>query len=101
MRNILDNLPIDRLADFCHRQKITELALFGSILRDDFAQDSDIDMLVTFSPESCHSLFDLALMQQELKALLGRDVDIVEKAALRNPFRRAHILNTMKVIYAT
>lgn len=90
----------DQVADFCHRRKITELALFGSALREDFHPDSDIDLLVTFAPEMRYSLFDLVAIRDELTTLFGREVDLVEKAALRNPFRRRHILQNAEVIYA-
>ena len=88
------------MANFCRRWQITEFALFGSVLRDDFRPDSDVDVLVTFAPDARHSSFDLAAMQEELQALLGRKVQLVEKAALRNPFRRHEILSTREVVYA-
>ena len=94
------NVPKKEISDFCRRKKITELALFGSALRDDFHSRSDIDLLVTFAPDTRYSLFDLAMMQSELKAILGREVDLVEKASLRNPFRRNHILKNLEVLYA-
>lgn len=90
----------DQIADFCRQRKITELALFGSALREDFRPNSDLDILVTFAPEMRYSLFDLVAMRDELAALFGREVDLVEKAALRNPFRRQHILQNAEVIYA-
>ena len=80
---------------------ITELALFGSVLREDFNQDSDVDVLVTFAENAPWSLWDFVDMQDELKAIFGRDVDIVEKRALRNPFRRHEILSTNEVVYAS
>ena len=76
------------------------MSLFGSILRDDFNPDSDIDVLVTFNPEAKWSLWDFPQMQDELKAIFGRKVDIVEKDALKNPFRRHSILTTRQVVYA-
>jgi predicted nucleotidyltransferase len=90
----------DRLADFCRRWKITEFALFGSILREDFRPDSDVDVLVTFEPGAPWTLWDLSRMRTELKAMLGREVDLVEKKALRNPLRRQAILANQRVIYA-
>ena len=90
----------ERIAEFCRRRKITELALFGSVLRGDFSGESDVDVLVTFAPEAEWSLFDLAEMQDELKAIFGREVDLVEKPALRNPFRRHHILRNREIVYA-
>ncbi len=93
-------MPMDEIQDFCHRWKITEFALFGSVLREDFRKTSDIDVLVTFAPDAEHSLFDLGAMQQELEAMFGRPVDLVEKAGLRNPFRSQAILRNREVIYA-
>ena len=88
------------VAGFCKKWKIVEMSLFGSILRDDFNPDSDIDVLVTFNPEAKWSLWDFPQMQDELKAIFGREVDIVEKDALKNPFRRHSILTTRQVVYA-
>lgn len=93
-------LPEEKIADFCQRWKITEFAVFGSVLREDFGPDSDIDVLVTFQSDAPWSMWDLLDMRKELQDLFGRDVDIVEKAGLRNPFRRHNILNNMEVIYA-
>ncbi|HZF12460.1 MAG TPA: nucleotidyltransferase family protein [Thermoanaerobaculia bacterium] len=95
-------LPIDpqQVADFCRRWKVTEFALFGSVLRADFRPDSDVDVLVTFEPGAPWTLWDLSRMRIELKALFGREVDLVEKQALRNPFRRRAILAEQQVIYA-
>lgn len=95
-------IPIDReeIAGFCARWKILEFSLFGSVLREDFGADSDVDVLVTFRPDARWSLFDLVDMQEELKALFGRDVDLVETEGLRNPFRRRSILRSREVIHA-
>ena len=95
-------IPIDRerIAEFCRKWRITEFALFGSVLREDFGPHSDVDVLVSFEPEAPWSLFDLVDMIEELKRLFGRDVDLVEKEGLRNPFRRHAILTTKQVIYA-
>lgn len=93
-------LDREKVAEFCQRWKITEFALFGSVLRDDFRPDSDVDVLVTFDPDAQWSLFDLVQMQDELKEMLGRKVDLVEKKGLRNPFRRHNILKTRQVVYA-
>ncbi len=90
----------DRLAECCRKWKVTELALFGSILREDFGPQSDIDVLVTFQPEAVWSLWDLLDMRDELRDLFGREIDLIEKEALRNPFRRHEILKSYKVVYA-
>ncbi len=94
------DLPEEKIAGFCRQWKITEFALFGSVLGDDFRPDSDIDVLVTFTADCGYSLFDLAQMQDELKAILAHEVELVEKESLRNPFRRRAILNDMEIIYA-
>lgn len=91
------------MAEFCKRWKVTELAFFGSVLRDDFHPDSDIDLLVSFHPRARISLFDLVRMQNELKEIFGRDVDLVERSAIENSenyIRRKSILSNIKVIYA-
>jgi uncharacterized protein len=90
----------DKLADFCRRWRITEFALFGSVLREDFRPDSDLDVLVSFEPDAPWSLWDLSTMRQELEEIFGREVDLVEKKALRNPFRRHASLTSKQVIYA-
>ncbi len=97
-RNI--EIPQQKVIDFCRKWKIIELALFGSVLNRDFRPDSDIDVLVSFSEDAQWSLFDLVRMQGELKEIFGREIDLVEKAALRNPFRRHSILHSKEVIYA-
>ncbi len=96
-------IPIhyDKVADFCRQHKITELALFGSVLGEDFGPESDIDVLVTFAPDTHYSLFDLVQLQEKLQQILGREVELVEKAGLHNPFRRHHILNYMRIVYAS
>jgi predicted nucleotidyltransferase len=91
----------DRIADFCRRWSITELALFGSILRADFRADSDVDVLVTFAPDAPWTMWDLSRMRAELESTFGREVDLVEKKALRNPYRRQAILADHHVLYAS
>ena len=90
----------DRLSRLCKKWKVQELAVFGSILRPDFNEDSDIDLLITFDEEAPWSLFDFVEMQTDFEHTFGRAVDIVEKKALRNPFRRHSILSDHQVIYA-
>ena len=94
------DIPQHRVAEICRRWMIRELSLVGSALRDDFRPDSDIDVLVVFDPAARWSLFDLVDLQRELGELLERPVDLVEKSALRNPFRRQSILASRKVVYA-
>ena len=92
--------PTDQIVAFCQKWKITELAVFGSVLRDDFRPESDVDVLVSFTDDAHWSLYDWVDMQEELKGMFGRDVDLVEKKSLHNPFRRHAILTTKQVIYA-
>ena len=98
----IPHLTIDRerLADFCRKWRVTELSFFGSVLRDDFRPDSDVDVLVSFEPNAGWTLLDLVSMQQEIADVLGRSVDLVEGAALRNPYRRSAILKSKQVVYA-
>ena len=98
------NIPTESIAAFCQRWKITELALFGSVLRRDFKPDSDVDVLVQFDPESRHTLFDMVHMQDELKSILGREVDLVSRRGIessRNHIRRNAILKSAEVVYGT
>ncbi len=90
----------ERIADFCRRWKISEMSVFGSVVRKDFRPDSDIDVLVSFETGAGWSLLDLITVQDELAALLGRSVDLIEEAALRNPYRRAAILESRRLVYA-
>jgi hypothetical protein len=101
--NYID-LPQKEIADFCHRWQIAEFALFGSVLRDNFGPDSDLDVLVTFAPGADWSLFDHLRMKEELSNLLSREVDLLNRRAVErshNPLRRQEILNTAQVIYAS
>jgi len=97
------SIPRKKIADFCHRWKVVEFSLFGSALREDFRPDSDIDVLVTFAPNARVSLFDLVEMEDELKDVFGREVDLVEKESIlqsENYIRRKNILENTMVIYA-
>lgn len=89
-----------QIADFCQRWNIIELALFGSILRSDFRPDSDIDILVSFAPNSCWNIFDFLQMQEQLENMLGRPIDLTQKYQINNPFSRAEILGDDRVIYS-
>jgi len=94
------DIPKDKIVEFCRKWKIKEFSLFGSVLRADFGPDSDVDVLVSFDADAPWSLFDLAEMTDELKDIFRREVDLVEKAGLRNPYRRHAILTSREVIYA-
>ena len=90
-----------KVAELCRRYGVAELALFGSVLRDDFRSDSDVDVLVSFGPEAHPSLLELVELREDLKDLFGREIDLVERAGLRNPFRRRAILSTAESVYAS
>ncbi len=93
----------NEIAEFCRRWQIAELALFGSILRQDWRPESDVDVLVTFAQEARHGLFDLARMREELEEVFGREVDLVSRRGIessRNRFRREAILSSAEVLYA-
>ena len=95
-------IPRDKIAEFCGRWKITELALFGSVLRDNFRPDSDVDVLVTFAPEAEWSLFDHVTMEEELSSILDRKVDLVSRRGIersRNWIRRKAILEAAEPFY--
>lgn len=94
------DVPMEKIAEFCRKWKIRQFSLFGSVLREDFGPDSDVDVLVSFQPDSTWDLLDMVEMRDELMALFGREVDLVEEEGLRNPFRRAGILSTRQVVYA-
>ncbi len=96
-------IPGKMISDFCRRWEITEMALFGSILQKSFQPGSDVDVLVRFNPEAKHSLFDMVRMQDELKEIFGREVDLVSRSGLessRNHLRRKAIIESAEVIYA-
>ena len=99
------DITIDReaVAAFCRRWKITELALFGSVLRDDFRPDSDVDVLVTFQADARWGLFDHVEMQDELSRVFGRTVDLVTRRSVEaseNWIRRNAILASAELLYA-
>ena len=93
-------IPMDKIIAFCQKWRIKEFSLFGSVLRDDFRPDSDVDVLVSFEENAGWDLYDWVTMIDELKVIFGREVDLVSKKSLRNPFRRHEILTTRKVLHA-
>lgn len=97
----MPNIAIDikAIADFCQRNRIRKLSLFGSVLRDDFGQDSDVDLLVEFEPEAKVGLFGLTRMEMELSELLGRKVDLNTPGFLSKYFRD-EVLAEAEIIYA-
>jgi uncharacterized protein len=102
MPEVKDFVPQTQLRTFCARWKVESLAVFGSALRNDFSKQSDVDILVSFSPHSNWSLFDHIQMKQELTSLFGREVDLITQAALeqsRNSLLRAEILDNAKPLF--
>jgi predicted nucleotidyltransferase len=98
------SLPNEKIAEFCRKWNVSEFALFGSVLRDDFRPDSDVDVLVSFpSYDATPSLFDHVEMQDELVEIFGRPVDLLTRGGVegsRNPIRKRAILESARVVYA-
>jgi hypothetical protein len=95
-------LDAGRIRDYCTRWRIVELSLFGSVLRDDFGPDSDVDFLARFAEDADWGLADLDRMEAELSAVVGRPVDLVEREAVeesRNYVRREAVLSLLETIY--
>ena len=99
---VRDRLGVDpqKIDDFCRKWRIHELALFGSVLREDFRADSDVDFLLDWQEPLEWSLWDFIAMKEELSRIVGREVDLVSRRTLDNPFRRDPILRSRQVIYA-
>src|ERR1700689_1665113 len=96
-------IPSGQIAEFCQRYQIVELALFGSVLRDDFGPNSDIDFLVTYAPDKRWQPWGDLPEQAEMEALLGRKVDWITRKmieATANPIFRRAVLSEAEVIYA-
>ena len=93
MINNMD-IPIEKISKFCEKWDVAEFALFGSVIREDFSSQSDIDVMVTFSPNAKRTLFHLGRMRAELSDILGRGVE-----SGRNHIRKDEILRTAKTIY--
>ena len=97
-------IPHDEISGFCSKWGINELSLFGSVLREDFGNDSDIDVLVTFDESARWTLFDLVKMKDELKQIFGREVDLISRRGLeasRNHLRKRDIVDSAEVVYGT
>ena len=101
---VLSEVNRTQLTAFCRKWNIAELAVFGSALRPDFGPASDVDLLVTFAPQSHPSLFDLVHMEEELAEIFARSVDLVSRRGIENSpnyIRRKAILGSAQVLYAT
>jgi uncharacterized protein len=97
-------IPADRLEEYCRRWKIAELRVFGSVLREDFHPDSDLDLLVRFGPDAHWSLLDHVAMEEELSGIVGRKVDLVSQRAIErstNWIRRKAILESAEPYFAS
>jgi len=95
-------IPNVKIAAFCRKWKITELALFGSVLRDHFRPDSDVDVIVTLGPDASRRFSDWLQMEEELERSFGRDVDLVSRRAVDesdNSIRKRHVLTHMETVY--
>ena len=95
-------IPRKKVADFCKRWNVAEFSIFGSALRVDFRPDSDVEVLVSFAPGTIVTLFDMVHMQDELKQIFNRDVDLISKRGLetsRNYLRRKAILESARLIH--
>ena len=93
------HIPQDKIDAFCRRHGIKRLALFGSILREDFGPDSDIDFLVEFLPGIRYSLLDLGGMWMELREMIGREVDLKTPLDLSKYFRD-EVVASARTLYA-
>jgi len=101
LENASHPLPLKQIEAFCRKFGIAELSLFGSILRNDFGPDSDVDVLISLEPGRTMTPESYLDMRDELSTLFGgREVDLVQKRLLTNPFRRQEILATRRVLYA-
>ena len=94
----------EEVAAFCERWQVTQLAIFGSALREDFGPDSDVDLLVSFEDGARHTLFDMHYMEEELKTIFGREVDLVSRRGIEkspNYLRRKAILESAELLYGS
>ncbi len=98
MRNI--DVNEQALAELCKISGIVRLSVFGSVLRQDFNDKSDVDLLVVFGEGSKVDLYDICIIRDRLSEIIGREVDLVEEKALINPFRRREIMSNVEVLYA-
>ena len=101
--NLRMSFPMERITAFCRRWRIARLEVFGSVLRDDFCPDSDLDLVATYAPQAHWSLLDRVRMKFELEAMLGREVDLLNRRALEKASahaRAAAILAEAQPLYA-
>ena len=94
------DIPIERIKAFCAKWGVEEFSLFGSVLRDSFGPESDVDVMLKFKPGHGFTFENTPEIQDELEAIFGRPVDVIEKDRIRNPFRRHAIMSSYQVVYA-
>jgi len=93
-------MPMQRIAAFCHKYAVEEFCLFGSVLREDFGPESDIDIMLKFQRGYGFTFENTPDIQEELEAIFGRPVDVIEKGRIRNPIRYQAIMSSYQVVYA-
>ena len=93
-------LPMREIQEFCRKYGVEEFSLFGSVLRDDFGPDSDVDVMLKFKPGYGFTFENTPDIQDDLQRIFGRAVDVIEKDRIRNPFRRHAIMSSYRVVYA-
>jgi hypothetical protein len=94
------SIPTEQLESLCHRWKIRELSLFGSLFKGDFQSESDADLLVEFEPDATMGFMGLSALQREFSSIFGRPVDLVSKRGL-NPVIRDEVLKQRRILYAS
>jgi uncharacterized protein len=102
MLTLAIKLPSEQIEAYCRKWRIRQLALFGSVLRTDFAPDSDVDVLATFDDDARWSLWDVIKAEEELQEIFGRPVDLVDRSTVEqcdNWIRRRSILSSARTIY--
>jgi uncharacterized protein len=93
-------LPMEQIKDFCRKYAVKEFSLFGSVLREDFRSDSDIDVMLAFQPGHGFTFENTPDIQDDLERIFGRKVDVIEKGRIRNHIRRRQIMQNHRVVYA-
>jgi len=98
MRRMAIEVSENRIREFCEEQRIRRLAFFGSVLRDDFRADSDVDVLIEFEPGERVGFFRLARVQDELSEIIGRQVDL-STVGMLSPYLRDEVLSEAEPVY--
>lgn len=92
------SIPVDRIAEFCGRNRVKRLSLFGSVLRDDFTPESDVDVLVEFEPGTRIGFFGFQGLEDELSSIIGRRVDLNTANSISRSFRD-EVLREARVLH--